>query len=162
MTESGARQRFAPDVPMPRAAFLPGRMPRPPRAEFALDPALCAPERWRENQVWLHGADLYNHGFAWECHEAWEHVWRSASDPRQRLFLQALIQCAASALKRALGEMAGSMRLAERAVQNLDGLASEIAPRYMGLDHRAFATRFRAFGASADAGFDDRPRLRLE
>jgi hypothetical protein len=162
VTGLDGRERYAPALPLPPVAFLPGRTPRPARAEFALDAALLAPERWRDNVIWLHGVDLYNHGFAWECHEAWEHLWRASGDPRQRSFLQALIQCAASALKRALGESQGSTRLAQRAVEHLDGLAGEIAPRYMGLDHRAFSARFQAFGATYGAGFDDRPRISLE
>jgi hypothetical protein len=161
VTESGALERYAPALPFPRVAFVPGRTPRPPPAQFALDAALLDPTRWRENPIWLHGADLYNHGFAWEAHEAFEHLWRAPQDPRQKEFLQALIQCAAAALKRALGETAGSMRLAERAVDKLDALAAGLTPRYMGLDHRAFSKQLRAFGTSSAAGFEDRPLLRL-
>lgn len=162
MTESAGGARYAPALPLPCVAFLPGRTPRPPRAHFELDAALLAPERWRENVIWLHGVDLYNHGFAWEAHEAFEHVWRATPDARQRAFLQALVQCCAAALKRALGSESGCSRLAERAAAGLAVLAPEIAPRYMGLDHRAFIARFLAFASAPEQRFAERPRLRLE
>jgi uncharacterized protein len=161
VTEFGALERYAPALPLPRVAFIPGRTPRPEPAMFALDEALLTPERWRENSIWLHGVDLYNHGFAWEAHEAFEHLWRATADQRQREFFQALIQGAAAALKRALGEDSGSKQLAERAAHKLDALAQDLTPRYMGLDHRLFSARFRAFGASTANGFDARPLLRL-
>jgi hypothetical protein len=149
-------------MPLPEVAFLPGRTARPSRAGFELDGTLLAPERWRENLIWLHGVDLYNHGFAWEAHEAWEQIWAASPDPLQKRFLQSLIQAAASALKRALDERSGSRRLAQRACDGLDALSSELSPNFMGLDHARFCARFRAFGASAEARFDDRPRLRLQ
>jgi len=150
------------NLPLPRVAFLPGRTARPARFECTLDEAALAPERWRENTAWLFGVDLYNHGFAWEAHEVWEPLWLRASDPRHKLFVQALIQCAASALKRALGEPSSSKRLAERACLKFAALESELPAGYMGLAHAAFAADFRTFGASSDADFEARPRLRIE
>ena len=50
--------------------------------------------------VFLYGVDLYNHGYLWEAHEAWEGLWHQAKrDALQAEFLQGLIQCAAAALK---------------------------------------------------------------
>lgn len=162
MTQFGARVRYAPALPLPRVAFVPGRTRRADRIEWAADAPLAAPEDWRNDLRYLHGIDLYNHGFAWEAHESFEHVWRATADPRHKQFLKALIQACAAALKRELGNRAGSTRLAERAAQMLDALAPELTPRYMGLDHRAFSAGLRAFGASAEAGFQDRPLLQLE
>ena len=38
------------------------------------------PESWRENADYLYGVDLYNHGYLWEAHEAWEGLWHKAAD----------------------------------------------------------------------------------
>lgn len=150
------------NLPLPAVPFLPGRTARPASFEIELDEAALAPELWRANTTWLFGVDLYNHGFAWEAHEAWETLWLRARDPRQRSFVRALVQCAASALKRALGEPSGSQRLAERACLALEGLATELPQRYMGLEHAAFCADFRTFGASLDLDFDARPRLHFD
>ncbi len=114
------------------------------------------------DERYLAGVRHFNDCEFFEAHEAWEQIWAASPDPLQKRFLQSLIQAAASALKRALDERSGSRRLAQRACDGLDALSSELPSNFMGLDHARFCARFRAFGASAEARFDDRPRLRLQ
>ena len=66
------------------------------------------------------GALLFDHGYYWEAHEAWEGPWRQlpAGDPT-RSFLQALIQAAAVWLKRVQGKTSSAERLRERAAAHL-------------------------------------------
>ncbi|WP_292396668.1 DUF309 domain-containing protein, partial [Mesorhizobium sp.] len=42
--------------------------------------------------------DLFNHGYYWEAHEAWEPLWHTAKQSTQhRLFFKGLILLAAAA-----------------------------------------------------------------
>ncbi len=115
------------DLPMPPYAFVPGRTPHPRRhpdghlynrpepAAAPLDPAA-----WSRSTEYLYGCDLYNHGYWWEAHEAWEAIWKLA--PRlspQRLLLQGLIQTGAAHLKYFLGHLDGTRRLLARALNFL-------------------------------------------
>jgi predicted metal-dependent hydrolase len=147
---------------------VPGATPRPPhdRASDAIEP--LAEDRWRDSERYLFGVDLYNQGFFWEAHEAWEALWRAAEDARQELFLQGLIQCAAACLKLRMREPAGFASLASSGTEKLERVAEECAA-YMGLEVASFAKRFRAFAAGAaraGAGdprsIDARPRLVLD
>src|ERR1044072_1224420 len=45
-------------------------------------------------QEYLAGIDLYNAGEFHAAHDAWEERWRDHCGPREKLFLQALIQSA--------------------------------------------------------------------
>ena len=83
--------RYAPSRAFPPYAYLPGRDPHPTRdarghsfGNEEAPPEWLPPERWRENVEYLFGVDLYNHGFLWEAHEAWESLWHvSKRDPDQ-------------------------------------------------------------------------------
>jgi len=161
--------RYAPQRAFPAYAFVPGRNPHPirdPRGHSFGQrdgpvPHICA-NRWRENEAWLAGVDLYNHGYLWEAHEAWERPWLGArEDVAQELVLQGLIQCAASVLKIAMGEPAGARRLADLGLEKLDDVAAHVGGRYMGVDLARFAAEFRAFAASEPSSIDGRPILVL-
>jgi hypothetical protein len=68
------------------------------------------------NDDFRHGVDLFNHGFAWEAHEAWEPLWFAA--PRElpeRALLQGLIHAAAAAVKARAGANAAARGLATSA-----------------------------------------------
>lgn len=162
--------RYASAKPFPRYAYLPGRDPHPTRdprghsygqAEHAW-PYLPA-ERWRENEEYLYGVDLYNHGYLWEAHEAWENLWHPAKhDAVQAGFLQGLIQCTAASLKIPMDQPRGLARLAEIGTARLEAVAPRGGARYMGLDVASFVRDFRAFAASAPASADERPRIELD
>jgi hypothetical protein len=52
------------------------------------------------NDDFRFGVDLFNHGFPWEAHEAWEPLWFAAPRERpERALLQGLIHAAAAAVK---------------------------------------------------------------
>lgn len=71
------------------------------------------PEGWATCEPYLYGVDLFNHGFWWEAHEAWESVWLAAGQ-RETLsgrFVQGLIQLAGAQLKRCVSEYAGARSL---------------------------------------------------
>lgn len=163
--------RYLPSRPFPPYAFRPGENPHPTqdRGGHSKDrehqPFLpLPPERWRENEAYLFGVDLYNAGFLWEAHESWEEAWHPtrAVDPIQGEFLQGLIQCAAACLKIPMGQPRGLHRLAELSAGRLEAVARAEGPHYMGLDPGALAAELRAFAASQPGDIDERPRLLLE
>ncbi len=109
---------------------------------------LLPPERWAESEDYLYGADLYNHGYWWEAHEAWEGLWQQTDKAgRQGRFLQGLIQVSAAHLKRHVGQAEGVERLLDRAFGHLDAARAGDMPgaRYMGLDLAVFIEAVRAY-----------------
>ncbi|MCP3917570.1 MAG: DUF309 domain-containing protein [bacterium] len=163
--------RYLPGRPFPAYAFLPGRDPHPTRDpeghSYSTEPEEPAgyfvPEDWSENEDYLYGIDLYNHGYLWEAHEAWEGLWHQAKhDALQAEMLQGLIQCAAAALKIPMEQPRGLERLAEDGTARLERVAKEGSPEYMGLDVVRFVAAFRAFAASVPTSADERPPIELE
>ena len=164
-----APTRYAPGRDFPEYAFLPGRDAHPTRDpkghSFDAEepaPVYLEPQRWRENEAYLFGVDLYNHGYLWEAHEAWEGVWHpSKHDVLQAEHLQGLIQCTAAALKVEMGQPRGVERLAELGTARLERVARQAAPVYMGLDLVEFVPAFRAFAGSSPTSAKARPRIEL-
>jgi uncharacterized protein len=74
------------------------------------------------------GIDLFNEGRFFECHEAWEEVWKR-SDGREKLFYQGLIQAAVAILHAQRGNLEGARSLHEKASAKLDPIPHE----HMGL-----------------------------
>jgi len=76
---SDAVNRLVPDEPFPAYVFIPGRFPHPTSGpvghSYGVEPVVTEkiePERWRECRPYLYGFDLFNAGFHWESHVAWE------------------------------------------------------------------------------------------
>jgi len=164
-------ERYLPERPFPPYAFLPGRDPHPtqdPRghsyAEVEESTGAHHPaSKWRENANYLFGCDLYNAGFLWEAHEAWEDIWHpSKHDEVQADFLQGLIQCAAASLKIPMKQPGGLVKLAENGTQRLEGVQRSAGSAYMGLDLALFIEEFRAFASSSPTSADERPPLWLD
>jgi uncharacterized protein len=114
-----------PDRPFPPYAYAPGDTPHPTRdprghsyaAGFEI-PERPDPEEWRACRDYLYGIDLFNHGFYWEAHEAWEGLWVACCrcDPTAT-YLQALVSLAAAVLKARLGSARGVRANAGKAVR---------------------------------------------
>jgi hypothetical protein len=82
------------------------------------------PDNWRDSEEYLYGIDLFNHGYYWEAHEAWEAVWHAAGRTgRIADFLKALIKLAAAAVKAREGSPTGAARHAHRCRELLDTIA---------------------------------------
>ncbi|MEI6506218.1 MAG: DUF309 domain-containing protein [Planctomycetota bacterium] len=147
--------RYAPANPLPPYAYVPGHdLPHPvndPRghsysavhdqARDALNtPTLFAhlpPDPASRRRVlaatlaadpqWLDAVDLFNGGWYWEAHEAWEGFWNALgrTTPEAR-FVQGLIHLAAAAVKVREGKPNGVARHTQRARELLGG--SRAAP----------------------------------
>jgi len=74
---------------------------------------------------WLHALDLFNGGYAWEAHEAWEHFWnqlgRTTSEAR---LVQGLIHLAAACVKIREGKPQGVRRHTKRARELFGNLSA--------------------------------------
>jgi len=120
------------------------------------------------------GIDLFNEGRFFECHEAWEEIWKR-SDGEPKLYYQGLIQAAVAILHAQRGNLEGARSLYEKASTKLD----QLPPEHMGLavgelrtDLRqlskpqpaptAACSRPRAYGGSQNQAveFDEGPRFR--
>jgi uncharacterized protein len=105
------------------------------------------------------GIALFNAGRFFECHEAWEEVWkRSHGD--EKLFYQGLIQAAVAILHAERGNMAGAASLCERAMAKLDPLPAVHANLAIG-ELRTAVRNFITVAASDKGGeLPERPKLR--
>ena len=119
--------RYLPDRNFPKYAFVPGRHPHPVNdpaghafAQTAPAVPPLDPQRPRERMEFLYAVDLFNHGYFWEAHEAWESLWHAAgrSGPVGDL-LKGLIKLAAAGVKAREGNAAGVARHARRAAELL-------------------------------------------
>lgn len=148
-TSNRTPRRYQPLRALPVDAYVPGRDPhgaRPSRDDAPIVSAYPLEQPWASNTEYLWGVDLYNNGFFWEAHEAWEALWRAAPrDSPVRTFLQGLIQCAAASLKAAVDDRTACVRLAERGLHRLERVRAEHAEGYMGLELAPFIADFRAF-----------------
>jgi hypothetical protein len=147
--------RYAPANPLPPYAYVPGHdLPHPvtdpcghsysavhdqPRGALnapALPTHLPPDPAYRRRTIaatlaadllWRFAIDLFNGGWYWESHEAWEGIWyslgRTTSEAR---FVQGLIHLAAAAVKIREGKPAGVARHTQRARELLGG--SRAAP----------------------------------
>jgi predicted metal-dependent hydrolase len=74
------------------------------------------------------GIDLFNQGRFFECHEAWEEIWKR-SDGELKVFYQGLIQAAVAILHAQRGNLEGARSLYRKASAKLDSIPRE----HMGL-----------------------------
>lgn len=126
----------------------PGRTPHPERSpegyryreewEASASDASLAGNAWRDNELYLYGVDLFNAGYFWEAHAAWEVLWVAANDDETKAFLRSLIQLAAGCLKRSTGRPRGAGKLFASACSRLERLA-ESRPILGGIDLRALS-----------------------
>ncbi len=130
--------RLLPDEPLPPYTHIPGKTPHPisdPAGHsFGHRPAPLAsfePENWRTCRPYLRGIDLFNHGYYWEAHEAWEVVWHAAGKRGPTAdFIKALIQFAVAGVKELEAMPAGMRTHAKRAGELLISKRQE---SFMGL-----------------------------
>ena len=105
------------------------------------------------------GIDLFNQGRFFECHEAWEEIWKR-SDGELKLFYQGLIQAAVAILHAQRGNLEGARSLYQKASANLDSIPHE----HMGLavgELRVELCRFIEIASRADGSpLPAAPRLR--
>jgi hypothetical protein len=96
-----------------------------------LRPLLPPPDAWPHELGHLFAVDLFNHGYWWEAHEAWESYWHGATDGTpEHHTLQALIQFAALLLKLEAASHEAAEALRRNALMHLEAALSH--PRTRG------------------------------
>ena len=147
---------FLPDLPLPERAYLPGQNTR-----SAIDPPPLTTSdgdhRLAEDPCFLRGVDLFNHGFYYEAHEAWEQIWINLQKetPQRRLF-NGLIQVSASLLKLRLGQPVPALGLWKRACRHLEAATDRLGHSPFGFDLVEWLTQIETIVISEiDPG--DRP-----
>src|SRR4051812_27474196 len=132
------RPRLEPGIALPRYTYVPGRWPHPHADltghRFGQDwPSATLPviERWADSWHYRLGLDLFNQGYYWEAHEAWEALWHICGR-RGTLatFFKALIQWAVVGVKARQQCPEGVLAHAQRALE----LFAEVA-RTMSTEH---------------------------
>jgi uncharacterized protein len=137
--------RYAPHLPLPARPHSPGmrrpagesRAPARPRA--AVEP--FDESRWRECERYLHGVDLFNAGFYWEAHEAWEAAWMTCGRrSAEWTFLKGLIKLTAGLWKER-SQAGGGSRLLRSACEHFDRVRIETGSAWFaGLELEALAS----------------------
>lgn len=142
MQQPAPRPRYAPARPLPPYAYVPGAgLPHPvndPGGHLHESGGQMgqgyADERDR-NAEWNYAVDLFNHGFPWEAHEAWEGVWHALGRTTpDALAVRGLIHLAAACVKIREGRPVGVARHARRARDLLTNpLATSAADGVLGI-----------------------------
>jgi hypothetical protein len=110
----------APQLPLPRWAYLPGVTAEPDREPLerakALVPSAFPGGVPAEHPAFRYGLALHDAGFFWEAHEVWEAVWKAApKNGCDRLVVRALIQLVNAKLKLRMGRRGAGRRLLDEA-----------------------------------------------
>jgi len=120
------------------------------RSEAA--PEGWSPESWRDNELYLYGVDLFNLGYWWEAHAAWEALWQTRREEPVGAFLQGLIQVAAALVQYRAGRREGARKVASKGLSHLRRLSSGLGTSaegvpttYMGVDIGRFADAVERF-----------------
>ncbi len=157
--------RLVPDEPFPPYAYVPTRFPHPVRDPKGHSYGKVESARplfklrkgagtfgssWRQCRPYLYGIDLFNHGYYWEAHDAWESVWLAYGRKGVTAdFLKGLIKLAAAGVKAREGRKRRVQQQAKRAEELFRQVTLAAGSRkssYMGLSLTqliGFANRLR-------------------
>jgi len=128
--------------PFPPYRYLPRTNPHPIRDpeghSYGRDEVLLNQsdlKDWRQNRSYLFGVDLFNHGYYWEAHEAWETIWKGL-DPvsSEAIFIQGLIQLAAACLKYTMKSKEGVLKLSQNAREKLKKVIQDEGILFCGIN----------------------------
>lgn len=109
--------RYEPSLPLPACAYVPGLFPRPEGAFEGTTP----------QQSIRYGVDLFNHGFYWEAHEAWESAWIAHGRAGEQAdLLKGLIHLAACGVKARQGSRHGVEVHAGKAIELLESVREDL------------------------------------
>ncbi len=106
---------------------------------------------------YLAGIDLYNAGEFHAAHDAWEERWRDDCGPREKLFLQALIQSAVVFHHIEIGRRGAARRMYRTALEKFERLG---AARFMSLDVSGYLAQLARSLSWLEGAEDPREALR--
>ncbi len=152
ITGTNARMSGQEPESFPPYSYVPGgRWPHPTASseghsrQRAQSPA--APiegDNWAASAAYLRGAALFNAGYYWEAHEAWEPLWHAHGrrGPTAAV-IQGLIKLAAAGVKVREGRPAGVRSHASRAALLFEQSRSRAGRYQLGLDLDEWIARAR-------------------
>ena len=108
---------------------------------------------------YLAGIDLYNAGEFHASHDAWEERWRDDCGPREKLFLQALIQSAVVFHHIEIGRRGAARRMYRMALEKFERLGVE---KYMSLDITDYLAQLARSLSWLEASEDPRDAVQPE
>lgn len=124
---------------LPPYTYVPGYAPHPISDPDGHLRAFRPPESWGLDDHFRWGVRLFQNGYYWEAHEAWEHVWLElgrTSD--EAVAVKGLIKLAASGVKCREGQANGAVRHAMRAAELLSAAPESL---HFAGEHLAVARR---------------------
>jgi hypothetical protein len=143
----------------PSYTYVPGHWPHPTRhpdghavGEVEPPPVALVPDRWAECPEYLLGFRLFDAGYYWEAHEAWEGVWKAS--PRagaEENLLRGLAQFAAGALKVRQDKARTTHVFAKKCTARFERAMELGGSPFAGLDLEELIRRVAQFDAAADA-----------
>ncbi|MCH7493691.1 DUF309 domain-containing protein [bacterium] len=150
--------RYAPDLPLPPYAFVPGHHPHPRKESGHMhgvpepEPPPLDPANPRGSEAFLFGLDLFNRGYYWECHVWWEGLWHAHGrrGPVADL-LKGLIRLGAAGVKAKGGKVAGTRDHAEAATRLFHTVKAACGTPYAGLDLARLAAAGEEVAANAES-----------
>jgi len=109
-------------LPLPPYTYVPNVVPHPiSDADGHMYRVADTYKQWTDERVFGWGVHLFDAGYYWEAHEAWEHLWlKLGRTTRDAMVLKGLIKLAACGVKCLERNTNGAMRHASRAAQLLD------------------------------------------
>ena len=130
---SSPRPRYS-DQAFPAYSYVPRFTPHPisdPAGHMVgmqhATPPPLQPDSFKDSPQYLYAVDLFNHGYYWEAHEAWESLWHAAGRQGQEAdFLKGLIKLAAAGVKAREGNPRGVKRHSCRAKELLEGVSQQL------------------------------------
>jgi hypothetical protein len=136
-----APPRLVPEKPFPPYAYVPGLFPHPTKDrrghQFSTSPETdFSVENWENSKLYLFAIDLFNYGFYWEAHEAWESLWTALGRTGTGAdFLKGLVKLAAAGVKVRESKIAGVQVHAKRAKELFELVHTTMGTEthYMGL-----------------------------
>jgi hypothetical protein len=150
-----------PTGPMPPYAFVPGGpWPHPTRSpsgqsaarEVETPAAPIEGDDWRRSPEFVRGIALFNSGYYWEAHEAWERLWHAHGRAgATAALLKGLIKLAAAGVKVREGQPRGVATHAARAAGLFEGVRRDAGDRKLGLDLATLAGHARRVAAAPPA-----------
>jgi hypothetical protein len=140
------------DDRFPPYAFVPALWPHPHSDagghRFKVECPARLDADWASTPAFLRGIELFDRGYCWEAHEAWEGLWHAAGRRGPIAdFLKALIQFAVVGVKVREGRLDGAKAHALRAAELLRPLDPSLFP----LDIAALVRRAEEIAAKPPA-----------
>lgn len=103
---------------LPPYTYIPGRTPHPFSDPDGHSNGISHEPVTDIAAAFAHGLKLFNHGYYWEAHEAWEGVWIALGrSGTQADFIKGLIKLAACGVKCLEGNETGARRHLQRATE---------------------------------------------